>query len=139
MVEIGTVSIGEKPGMRSAPTTPTAMTPSVETAIERLTSAMRLMIETQNMQGKILMEILRLAQPSEEETPLEVAMAEIAGALRDQTAVIERIDETMANIAPEVEAGVLRGLAGALGVDEAGDERTAEGGEVPEVPTSEAG
>ncbi|MDD2859842.1 MAG: hypothetical protein PHI71_02085 [Acidiphilium sp.] len=99
---------------------PTALTPSVEIAIERLTSAMRLMIETQGTQGKILMEILRLAQPSEEESPLEVAMAEIAGALRDQTAVLERIDATMASIAPEVEAGVMRGLAGALGVDEAG-------------------
>lgn len=98
----------------------TAMTPSVETAIDRLTAAMRLMIETQNTQGKILMEILRLAQPSTEESPLEAAMAEIVGALRDQTAVLERIDETMGSIAPEVEAGVMRGLAGALGVDEAG-------------------
>jgi len=108
---------------------PTAMTPSVEIAIERLTSAMRLMIETQGTQGKILMEILRLAQPGEEESPLEVAMAEIAGALRDQTAVLERIDATMASIAPEVEAGVMRGLAGALGVDEAGTDAAGGGGE----------
>lgn len=108
---------------------PTALTPSVEIAIERLTSAMRLMIETQGTQGKILMEILRLAQPSEEESPLEAAMAEIAGALRDQTAVLERIDATMASIAPEVEAGVMRGLAGALGVDEAGTD--AAGGSDP--------
>lgn len=107
---------------------PTAMTPSVEIAIERLTSAMRLMIETQGTQGKILMEILRLAQPSEEESPLEAAMAEIAGALRDQTAVLERIDATMASIAPEVETGVMRGLAGALGVDEAGSGTGAAGG-----------
>jgi hypothetical protein len=113
----------EKARMSDAPT---ALTPSVEIAIERLTSAMRLMIETQGTQGKILMEILRLAQPSEEESPLEVAMAEIAGALRDQTAVLERIDATMASIAPEVEAGVMRGLAGALGVDEAGGSESAD-------------
>ncbi|HQT84971.1 MAG: hypothetical protein B7Z58_17350 [Acidiphilium sp. 37-64-53] len=116
----------------------TAMTPSVETAIERLTSAMRLMIETQNTQGKILMEILRLAQPSTEETPLEAAMAEIAGALRDQTVVLERIDETMASIAPDVEAGVLRGLAGALGVEEAGDPVPGAAAEPP-APAGEAG
>ncbi len=115
-----------------------AMTPSVETAIERLTSAMRLMIETQNTQGKILMEILRLAQPSTEESPLEAAMAEIAGALRDQTAVLERIDETMASIAPDVEAGVLRGLAGALGVEEAGDHAPGAAAEPP-APAGEAG
>jgi hypothetical protein len=125
----------EKPGMISAQS---AMTPSVETAIERLTSAMRLMIETQNTQGKILMEILRLAQPSTEESPLEAAMAEIAGALRDQTAVLERIDETMASIAPDVEAGVLRGLAGALGVEEAGDAVPGEAAEPP-APAGEAG
>lgn len=110
---------------------PTAMKPSVEIAIERLTSAMRLMIETQNTQGKILMEILRLAQPGTEESPLEAAMAEIAGALRDQTVVLERIDQTMASIAPEVEAGVLRGLAGALCVDEAG---LSESSDAPELP-----
>lgn len=99
----------------------TVMTPSVEIAIERLTAAMRLMIETQATQGKILTEILRLAQPSEEESPLELAMAEIAGALRDQTAVLERIGLTMEGLPGEVEAGVMRGLAGALGVDEADD------------------
>ncbi|MCW8309493.1 hypothetical protein AruPA_20980 [Acidiphilium sp. PA] len=113
---------------------PTAMTSSVETAIDRLTAAMRLMIETQNTQGKILMEILRLAQPSAEESPLEAAMAEIVSALRDQTAVLERIDETMASIAPDVEAGVLRGLAGALGVDEAPDHPPSEADAAAEPP-----
>jgi hypothetical protein len=49
--------------------------------------------------------------------------------LRDQTAVLERIDATMASIAPEVEAGVMRGLAGALGVDEAGTDAAGGSGE----------
>lgn len=95
----------------------TPMTPGVEAAIERLTAAMRLMIETQQTQTAMLSRLIELATPADEESPLEEAMGEIAGALRDQTAVLERIDQTMAAIGPDVEAGVLRGLAGALGVD----------------------
>lgn len=99
-----------------------AMAPGIERRLDELVSTFRLMIETQKIHGKMLTHLIELATPDDTESPLEAAMAEIAGALRDQTAVLERIDQTMGGIGGDVEAGVLRGLAGALGVEPAGTE-----------------
>lgn len=87
--------------------------------LDAVVQALRLMIEVQNTHSEMLARLIELATPSEEESPLEEAMAEIAGALRDQTASLERIGATLDGIGDEVEAGVMRGLATAL---DAGDQ-----------------
>jgi len=75
------------------------------------------MIETQRTQTEMLAKLIEAATPSDEPHPLEEAMAAVAGALRDQTTVLERVETEIGGLGAEVEAGVIRGLAGALGVD----------------------
>ncbi len=75
------------------------------------------MIETQRTQTEMLAKLIEAAAPSDEPHPLEEAMAAVAGALRDQTTVLERVEAEIGGLGREVEAGVMRGLAGALGVD----------------------
>jgi len=75
------------------------------------------MIETQRTQTEMLAKLIEAATPSDEPHPLEEAMAAVAAALRDQTTVLERVETEIGGLGAEVEAGVLRGLAGALGVD----------------------
>ncbi|WP_048858292.1 hypothetical protein, partial [Acidiphilium multivorum] len=67
-----------------------------------------------------LARLIELATPSEE-SPLEESLAEIAGALRDQTTALLQIGTTLDGLGAEVEAGVMRGLATAL---ESGEEAT---------------
>ena len=90
--------------------------------LDQVIQALRLMIETQNTHSEMLARLIALATPSEE-SPLEEAMAEIAVALRDQTAALHRIGATLDGLGAEVEAGVMRGLATAL---EAGDQAAPE-------------
>jgi len=78
------------------------------------------MIETQRTQTEMLAKLIEAATPSDEPHPLEEAMAAVAAALRDQTTVLERVETEMSGLGAEVEAGVVRGLAGALGVDAEG-------------------
>jgi hypothetical protein len=84
------------------------------------------------------------------ELALEGALRRVAGALREQTDALERVDAELAGIGPEVEAGVVRGLAQALGVNAAEDEgdaaaevgargREGEGGRPPEDGAEPAG
>jgi hypothetical protein len=87
--------------------------------LDAVIQALRLMIDVQNTHSEMLARLIELATPSEEESPLEEAMGEIAGALREQTASLERIGATLEGIGAEVEAGVMRGLATAL---DAGDQ-----------------
>jgi hypothetical protein len=95
--------------------------------LDAIIQVLRLMIETQNTHSEMLARLIELATPSEDESPLEEAMAEIASALRDQTATLERIGATLDGLGEEVEAGVIRGLASAL---EAGEQAsTPTGGE----------
>lgn len=75
------------------------------------------MIETQRTQTEMLAKLIEAATPSDEPHPLEEAMAAVAGALHDQTAVLERVETEISGLGAEVEVGVMRGLAGALGVD----------------------
>lgn len=85
--------------------------------LDQVIQAMRLMIETQNTHSEMLAKLIELATPSGP-GPLEVALAGIAEALHDQTGALERIGATLDGLGEEVEAGVMRGLATALG-DEA--------------------
>lgn len=88
--------------------------------LDAVIQALRLMIEVQNTHSEMLARLIELATPTAA-SPLEVAVAEIAGELREQTASLNRIGETLDGIGAEVEAGVLRGLATALeGGDQAG-------------------
>ncbi|HUN97940.1 MAG TPA: hypothetical protein VMU69_17115 [Bradyrhizobium sp.] len=97
--------------------------------LDAIIQVLRLMIETQNTHSEMLARLIELATPSEEESPLEAAMAEIAVALRDQTATLERIGATLDGLGGEVEAGVMRGLASALETGEqAGPPMEGEGG-----------
>ena len=75
------------------------------------------MIATQHTQTEMLAKIFEAACPTEEGGPLEEAMRRVAGALRDQTAVLERVEAELSGLGAEVEAGVVRGLSQALGVD----------------------
>lgn len=101
--------------------------PPKDDRLDAIIQVLRLMIETQNTHSEMLARLIELATPTEEESPLEAAMAAIAVALRDQTASLERIGATLDGLGGEVEAGVMRGLATAL---EAGDQAsTPTGGE----------
>lgn len=89
---------------------------AVEYELRQIKSALRLMIETQRTQTEMLAKLIEAATPSDEPHPLEEAMAGVAVALRDQTMVLERVENELGELGAEVEAGVIRGLAGALGV-----------------------
>lgn len=88
--------------------------PPRDDRLDAIIQVLRLMIETQNTHSEMLARLIELATPSEETSPLEEAMAAIAGALRDQTAALARIGVTLDGLGDEVEAGVMRGLATAL-------------------------
>ncbi|MGH7119631.1 MAG: hypothetical protein ACREFP_11695 [Acetobacteraceae bacterium] len=75
------------------------------------------MIETQRTQTEMLAKLIEAATPSDGPHPLEEAMTGVTAALRDQTVVLERVETEIGGLGAEVEAGVMRGLAGALGVD----------------------
>jgi len=92
--------------------------PPKDDRLDAIIQVLRLMIETQNTHSEMLGRLIELATPSEEKSPLEEAMAGIAGALRDQTAALERIGATLDGLGEEVEAGVMRGLATALETDD---------------------
>ena len=91
---------------------------SKDDRLDAIIQVLRLMIETQNTHSDMLARLIELATPSEESSPLEEAMVGIAGALREQTAALERIGATLDGLGEEVEAGVMRGLAAALATDE---------------------
>ena len=90
---------------------------SVSHELSQIKNALRLMIETQCTQTEMLAKLIEAATPSDEPHPLEAAMVAVAGALHDQTTVLERVETEISGLGREVEAGVMRGLAGALGVD----------------------
>ena len=98
----------------------TAPLPAKDDRLDAVIQALRLMIETQNTHSQMLARLIELATPSEE-SPLEESLAEIAGALRDQTTALLQIGTTLDGLGAEVEAGVMRGLATAL---ESGEEAT---------------
>ena len=90
---------------------------AVEHDLRQIKNALRLMIETQRTQTEMLAKLIEAATPSDGPHPLEEAMAGVAAALRDQTMVLERVENELGELGAEVEAGVIRGLAGALGVE----------------------
>lgn len=90
---------------------------SVSHELHQIKNALRLMIETQRTQTEMLAKLIEAATPSDEPHPLEEAMVAVAEALRDQTNVLDRVETEIGGLGREVEAGVMRGLAGALGVD----------------------
>jgi hypothetical protein len=95
-----------------------AKPPPKDDRLDAIIQVLRLMIETQSTHSEMLGRLIELATPSAEKSPLEEAMAGIAGALRDQTAALERIGATLDGLGEEVEAGVMRGLATALETDD---------------------
>jgi hypothetical protein len=90
---------------------------AVTARLDEITAALRLMIATQRTHGEMLAKIFEAASPGEDGGQLEEAMRRIAGALTEQTAVLERVETELSGLGEEVEAGVVRGLAQALGVD----------------------
>jgi uncharacterized protein (DUF697 family) len=123
---------------------------AVNSRLDNITAALRLMIATQATHGEILAKIFEAACPSEEGGELEDAMRRVASALRDQTTVLERVEAELSGLGAEVEAGVVRGLSQALGVDGADDEddalaegearsREGEGAELPKDGAEPAG
>ena len=130
---------------------PDAALAVINSRLDDIAAALRLMIATQHTQTEMLAKIFEAACPTEEGGPLEEAMRRVAGALRDQTAVLERVEAELSGLGAEVEAGVVRGLSQALGVDgpagEDGDvapeggagRREGEGGEPAEDGAAPAG
>lgn len=98
---------------------------AVNSRLDDIAAALRLMIATQATHTEMLAKIFEAACPSEEGGELEEAMRRVASALRDQTTVLERVEAELSGLGAEVEAGVVRGLSQALGVDGADDERDA--------------
>lgn len=113
----------------------TTASEAVEHELRQIKVALRLMVETQRTQTAMLRKLIEAAAPSDEPHPLEEAMAAIAVTLRDQTVVLERIETGLGGLGAEIEDGVMRGLACALGVDTAPPEDS--GADV--VQTPEAG
>jgi uncharacterized protein (DUF697 family) len=95
---------------------------AVNSRLDDIAAALRLMIATQHTHTEMLAKIFGAACPSEEGGELEDAMRRVAGALRDQTTVLERVEAELSGLGAEVEAGVMRGLSQALGVDGPADE-----------------
>ena len=90
---------------------------AVTARLDEITAALRLMIATQRTHGEMLAKIFEAACPGEDGGQLEEAMQRIAGALTQQTTVLERVEDELSGLGAEVEAGVVRGLAQALGVE----------------------
>ena len=85
--------------------------------LDEIAGALRLMIATQQTHTELLGKIFEAACPSEEGGQIEEAMRRIVRALREQTEVLERVEAELGGLGAEVEAGVMRGLAQALGVE----------------------
>ena len=98
---------------------------AVNSRLDDIAAALRLMIATQATHGEMLAKIFEAACPAEEGGELEDAMRRVASALRDQTSVLERVEAELSGLGAEVEAGVVRGLSQALRVDRAEDESDA--------------
>lgn len=93
---------------------------SVLTArLDEIVAALRLMIATQHTHTEILTKLLEAAAPGEESDGLGETMRRIAEGLKDQTAALERVEAQLGGLGTEIEAGVVRGLAQALGAEEA--------------------
>lgn len=90
--------------------------------LDEIVAALRLMIATQHTHTEILTRLLEAAAPGEEGDGLGETMRRIAEALRDQTAALERVEAQLGGLGTEIEAGVVRGLAQALGAEEAEEE-----------------
>ena len=95
---------------------------AINSRLDDIAAALRLMIATQATHTEMLAKIFEAACPSEESGELEEAMRRVAGALRDQTTVLERVEAELSGLGAEVEAGVVRGLSQALGVNGADDQ-----------------
>lgn len=101
---------------------PDTVLAAVVARLDDIAAALRLTIATQQTHGEMLAKILEFACPPEDGGALEGAMRRVAGALREQTDALERVEAELSGIGPEVEAGVVRGLAQALGVNGIDDE-----------------
>ena len=95
---------------------------AVNSRLDDIAAALRLMIATQATHTEMLAKIFEAACPAEEGGELEEAMRRVASSLRDQTTVLERVETELSGLGAEVEAGVVRGLSQALGADDAGEE-----------------
>ncbi|MGC9271821.1 hypothetical protein [Acidiphilium sp.] len=96
------------------PTAPAAH--STDARLDQITQVLRLMLETQQTHTEMLAKVIEAATPSEESS-LEGAMRSVAVALRDQTNALVRVQEKLGGLGREIEAGVVRGMNTALGID----------------------
>ncbi len=96
------------------PTAPAAH--STDARLDQITQVLRLMLETQQTHTEMLAKVIEAATPSEESS-LEGAMRSVAIALRDQTNALVRVQEKLGRLGLEIEAGVVRGMNTALGID----------------------
>lgn len=121
------------------PTAPAAH--STDARLDQITQVLRLMLETQQTHTEMLAKVIEAATPTGE-SALEVAMRSVALALRDQTNALVRVQETLGGLGVEIEAGVLRGMNAALGIDaDASDPLTGRTGADPHPspPSAPAG
>jgi hypothetical protein len=93
---------------------------AVNARLDEIAGALRLMIATQHTHSEMLAKLFEIACPTEEGGDLEEAMRRVAGALHEQTSVLERVEAELSGLGGEIEAGVVRGLAQALGIEDRG-------------------
>lgn len=91
---------------------------AVNARLDEIAGALRLMIATQHTHSEMLAKLFEIACPAEEGGDLEEAMRRVAGALHEQTSVLERVETELSGLGGEIEAGVLRGLSQALGIED---------------------
>ncbi|GBQ14023.1 hypothetical protein [Acidiphilium acidophilum] len=96
------------------PTAPAAS--SMEARLDQITQVLRLMLETQQTHTEMLAQVIEAATPTGESS-LEASMRSVAVALRDQTNALVRVQEKLGGLGVEIEAGVVRGMNVALGID----------------------
>ncbi len=96
------------------PTAPAAS--STDARLDQITQVLRLMLETQKTHTEMLAQVIEAATPTAESS-LEGAMRSVAVALRDQTNALVRVQEKLGGLGVEIEAGVVRGMNAALGID----------------------
>ncbi len=118
------------------PTAPAAS--STDARLDQITQVLRLMLETQKTHTEMLAQVIEAATPTAESS-LEGAMRSVAVALRDQTNALVRVQEKLGGLGVEIEAGVVRGMNAALGIDpDASDPLAGRTGADPHPPLPSA-
>jgi hypothetical protein len=84
-------------------------------SVDTLSQGLRLMLETQETHTEMLTALLKAAAKPEEESALEILLAQIVADLEGQTESLSRLETGIVRMGHDVEDAVIRGMQLALG------------------------